>query len=834
MANFKLQCTLKLFRDKEIDDYWRYRFSYPNNEMTKDGNYLKSDIAKGYITIYQFDTPFKVYFEDNLFLWRFADTPFNNVLDNEYAVSIERKYLDRKYFLNLQVIDPGNNNNYLAMKCGDFSFSFISVFWKYVDDTKREAYYLTIPVGEDFFQNTVENRKNANHIFYEGYACATGVFKVLVVDEASSATLPVSYIKNNNTREIEKESTRENENNNDINEIKEKFMKKTYPFFTRDGSVSDMNLYFQERHNGYWTFSNGMSPGMMMMGGSGNSEEAKAKAIMVDRGPVILQVISHIEDGNGLCVQKMMSKAGVSQRIGTITKGFVKWDKWYENLKDFTDINNIMQSEVLDTITEEKRKSNIFRHRDLSEEGFLNEELPKYKFKYRDKNGTIITRTGIHTLEKDFVYTLASVVDDKEKMKDVKKLLERIKVYDDYVYDKENQKLPRHMIENEYPENYMFRYLGQVEYRDRNGELLSDENVDILFRSVNPPATSTGYEPHVVDRQRLWRWMNNRRGRQFIISSKENPIINGYFVKKPGVRIDIPGSKKERLGILKVYTYPQRAYEYKNHQFSKNKNGRHMAHNSTAPVGERGQNNAYAKIPKGKTFIYPFVFDEEARKNSSKAIPVERQDYLNKDRISRMYIYQELPVNEDYYISSKKIRKGSWGTVTESQLNEELEDTLHLTQYIPNIFAIDDEVQDLSLYPIPEFILEGREEARPVDNEVNNVYAYRAIVPRFENPTDDAYGYYNISQTSYNRNEKVLPRTFGTTTGIRYLGKPHINFVVTKVNNYGWVNHRYVVARDMVSIEMPYDLTRNDRRNLSIKDIMDFQRIIKPTVNGLD
>lgn len=831
MANFKLHCTLKLFRDKEIDDYWRYRFNYPNDELSKDGNYLKSDIAKGYITIYQFDTPFKIYFEDNLFLWKFADTPYNNGSDNEYNVSIERKYLDRKHFLNLQAIDPGNNNDYLAMKCGNLIFSFISVFWKYVDDTKREAYYLTIPMGEEFFQNTVENRKESNHIFYEGYACASGVFKVSVVDEASSATLPVSYIKNNNTREDIESKTSAGSENNDINEIKEKFMKKTYPYFTRDSSVSDINLYFQERHNGYWTLYSGMSPGMMS---GNNSEEDKAKGILLDRGPVLLQVISHIEDGNGLCVQKMISKAGVSQRIGTITKGFVKWEKWYDNLKDFTDINNIMQSEVLDNIPEEKRKSYTFRYRDLSEEGFSNEELPKYKFKYRDKNGNIITRTGIHTLEKDFVYTLASVVDDKDNMKKVKKLLEKIKIYDDYVYDKEKQKIPRHILENEYPENYTFRYLGQVEYRDRNGELLSNEQVDRLFNSVVPPASSTGYDPHIIDRQRLWRWMSNRRGRQFLISSKENPLINGYFVKKPGVRIDIPGSKKERLGILKVYTYPQRAYEYKNHQFSKNKNGRHMAHNSTAPVGERGQNNAYAKIPKGKGFIYPHIFDEEARNDSSRAIPVERQDYLNKDRISRMYIYQELPVNEDYYISSKKISKGGWGSVSESQLNEELEDTLHLTQYIPNIFAIDDEVQDLSSYPIPEFVLEGREEGRPVDNEVNNVYAYRAIVPRFENPTDDAYGYYNISQTSYNRNEKVLPRTFGTTTGIRYLGKPHINFVVTKVNNYGWVNHRYVVARDMVSIEMPYDLTRNDRRNLSIKDIMDFQRIIKPTVNGLE
>lgn len=831
MANFKLHCTLKLFKDKEIDDYWRYRFNYPNDEMSKDGNYLKSNIAKGYITIYQFDTPFKVYFEDNLFLWKFADTPNNNGLDDEYAVSIERKYLNRKYFLNLQTIDPSNNNNdYLAMKCGNLGFSFISVFWKYVDDTKREAYYLTIPVAEELFQNTVENRKESNHIFYEGYACASGVFKVSVVDEASSATLPVSYIKNNNTREEIRKETSTGSENNDINEIKEKFMKKTHPFFTRDGSVSDINLYFQERHNGYWTFSNDMSPNMM---GGNDNEEKKAEAILLNRGPVILQVISHIEDGNGLCVQKMMSKAGVSQRIGTITKGFVKWERWYENIKDFTDINSIMQSEVLDTVPEEKRKY-MFRYRDLSEEGFSNEELPKYKFKYRDKNGTVITRTGIHTLEKDFVYTLASVVDDKDNMKNVKKLLEKIKIYDDYVYDKENQKIPRHILENEYPENYMFRYLGQVEYRDRNGELLSNEQVDRLFNSVNPPASSTGYEPYIVDRQRLWRWMSNRRGRQFLISSKENPLINGYFVKKPGVRIDIPGSKKERLGILKVYTYPQRAYEYKNHQFSKNKNGRHMAHNSTAPVGERGQNNAYAKIPKGKGFIYPFIFDEQARNNSSRAIPVERQDYLNKDRISRMYIYQELPVNEDYYISSKKISKGNWGSVTESQLNEELEDTLHLTQYIPNIFAIDDEVQDLSLYPIPNFVLEGREEGRPVDNEVNNVNAYRAIPPRFENPSDDAYGYYNISQTSYNANEKVLPRNPRAITGARYLGKPHINFIVTKVNNYGWVNHRYVVARDMVSIEMPSDLSSNDRRNLSIKDIMDYQKIIKPTVNGLE
>lgn len=179
-------------------------------------------------------------------------------------------------------------------------------------------------------------------------------------------------------------------------------------------------------------------------------------------------------------------------------------------------------------------------------------------------------------------------------------------------------------LEREIPEDFTFRYLGQVE--------------DLMDKPE-------GYE--------RWTFMNNKYGKENFYTNKSSLYISGYYIKRPGIAIDIPDTNKDSWGILRVYTYPQEEY-YDQQDF--------------APHFRPEHRNLYlAPLSRG---INRGAYDND-QTNANTA--------FKRRRMARMYIYEQL--------YPKRI----------------------LNQFIWDIFTTyRDSAYDLRLMPVPKLIMEGR------------------------------------------------------------------------------------------------------------------------------
>ena len=737
--------------DDEILDYTKFKGNYPRQDLVNDEKYMKSDIAKGYITNYTRYPVEKIYIEDKLYK---ASLNSN--------ISINKNDIGKDKYFNIDFTDTDGQDFYAEV-----------YFWKYKDNTKTKAYYF------------VSQRKR----YYKNFT--TDTFIEVDVSDGPSIKSPIIMRPSS---QAQSHSSSYQENNIDLN------VHRSYNI--RGILDSDALNAIYERHNGFWV-SNSPSTNSYesTIEGPGIAQSAKGT-------PAFLQVISHVDEKtkNGLVIHKYYESRGIREYKGVVKNGMVTWVNSYRSWLE--------GSMLSDIIGIEKSLGKVEGENEYAEgNNMRNEYIPKYKYKFKNKDGKTMERTGIHTLDEDFIYKLASVLDDKSNLKKVQELIKTLPIYDDYVYDKENQKLADHIKKNSYPENYIFRYLGQVEYTHPDGTKMNSEEVNSLFDSVSDNST---------DRDRLWKWMNNKLGREFIITSRENPLINGYFVKKPGVRIDIPGSKKERLGILKVYTYPQREYVYNTERFRELESTRYMINKG------KGNPNIYLPaIPEGKKSIYP----------------VNGKTYLNGERISRMYIYQELPVNKDYLIRGSDKFKSTLKTFTEKQLNDELEDTIHYSQFINNIFAIDDEYPDLTKFPVNKKILEGEEQLREVDKIINDFNNYRYVVPYTEDWFNEKYSLYPIEKMAYfNRNDIISrdnyyhsPRKkeeYEPNVALN-IPKPPIIFTIKKVHNYGWLDHRLSVASDRIDIRSDIGNRNETKNNPNKNSILENTFIVRPFYKNL-
>ena len=776
-----------LYHDDEVDKYFKYTHDkFPVPELINDKDYMNSDVAKGYITYKN---------NKNINVDVFFDIPLR-VLELS-KVKIHKDDISRdKAILVFQSIDHVDESGGGRHVAGE---NFTSLFWKYQDSTKKKAIYLVLNDYNKFSlgprQEDEKPKKNTPSGLFRGELFFLGVVVADVVDNLSEANIKGDKIVQLGNPDKDKE-------------IKEEIIKKEKVFGTKpyagvksNYSVnirgmleSELNIAIYERHNG-WFFGND----------SFHTYNEETKMYEFKSSASYYNIVSYINSKtkNGMVMQKKYSSKGIEERVGKITNNIVKWNDWKLPMQDYFNLKSILEKnpnylkrlpysieEWKDMQKEDEELKKIGLSDYIASGSMKNEYIPKYGFKFKNKNGVTIYRKGIHTLDKEFIKKAVDYIDTETD--DFKLEVKKYPIYDDYVYDKENRKLADHIKKNAYPENYMFRYLGQVEYRDRDGELLSDMDIDRLFSMTN------FYTQNYYEYPYLWRWLNNSLGREFIITSKRNPIINGYFVKKPGVRIDIPGSKKERLGILKVYTYPQRAFEYKHTLFNKHKDGRY-----TKSIPVPGADMSKPPITKSSSFnekMYPYSFDPAYKDTNPQDIPNEFREYLNGERISRMYIYQEIPVNKDYFIRGSKKIKGKLGKITEKQLNDELEDTLHYTQYIHNIFDFDKEYTDLTIGPVNRLMFSGAEEKRQADDDINAM-TKPVLLPLYENPRDPKYSLYPYHRSSYLLNDFPINMKEGSAD-VAYIPKPPIKYRVSRVERLGWINHRLFIARDRLYPEI--------------------------------
>lgn len=138
----------------------------------------------------------------------------------------------------------------------------------------------------------------------------------------------------------------------------------------------------------------------------------------------------------------------------------------------------------------------------------------------------------------------------------------------------------------EMPEDFTFRYLGQVE--------------DLMDKPEGPER---------------WTFLHNKLGKENFFNNNSSIFISGYFIKKPGVAIDIPNTDKDAWGILKVFSYPM--YYYKDQV-----DFEHIFHPS--------QRN---------------VFNAPVERAINRREYDNNQDARNgfkNNRLSRMYIYEQL------------------------------------------------------------------------------------------------------------------------------------------------------------------------------------------------
>ena len=778
-----------LYHDSDVDNYFKYAHEkYPVKELMNDKKYMESDVAKGYIT-YLNGIDIDVFFEVPL---RLCKSPI---------VSIYEENISRDKAIYTEFLTVVQDEEKPESQRMERNQKIHGLFWKYDEKDPTKALYLLINDWERFnFLSKLENleaykkgqfymKRNCPPDTFRGELFFYAVLPVKVVDksydlESDGYKLSIIKLKDRIT------SLETSFSNTSGEKLKKERQNpgRNYGVSTRGALNTDINTAIYERHNG-WFY---------------NVEKSDNNLSSY------YNIISHINDRtrNGMVVQKKYSINGIAERTGSITNNIVRWSSWKSSFQDFHSLKNIFSvnnnylTKVPVTFDEYNKMalhdaslSNKTISQYMKSGKIVNEYVPKYGFYFKDIRDNVRFRKGIHTLEKRFIYSATKYIE--EETEEFPALTEKYPIYDDYVYDKENQTLPKHMLRNEYPENYMFRYLGQVEYKDRDGNQLTDEEVDRLFKT-----NKIGWH-YLFDVPQLWRWLNNSYGREFIITSRKNPIINGYFVKKPGVRINIPGSKKERLGILKVYTYPQRKFEYKNHRITSHPQ---WINSHEMELEKEPKVQAERTINK---FLYPRSFEPEYKKSNPRDIPQEYQEYFNGDRISRMYIYQELPVNKDYFIRGSGKIKGSLKSVTEKQLTDELSDTLHYSQYINNIFDFDHEFTDLSIGPVNFMLIEGEQIRRSVDDTIDSM-SWEMVLPPYENPRDEKHSTYPYNKTSYSfNNSNINLKEEGRN--VVYDEKPRIEFNVTRLRRMGWIDHKLFAANDRIELKLKDNINFSER-----------------------
>lgn len=142
-------------------------------------------------------------------------------------------------------------------------------------------------------------------------------------------------------------------------------------------------------------------------------------------------------------------------------------------------------------------------------------------------------------------------------------------------------------IGREIPEDFTFRYLGQVE--------------DLMDKPEGPER---------------WTFLNNKFGKENFYNNKSSLFISGYFIKKPGIAIDIPDTNKDSWGILKVYSYPQEVY---------------FDQQDFAPYFRPEHRNLY-QAPLSRAINRGLYDNDQTDPNTA----------FKRRRLSRMYIYEQL------------------------------------------------------------------------------------------------------------------------------------------------------------------------------------------------
>lgn len=177
-------------------------------------------------------------------------------------------------------------------------------------------------------------------------------------------------------------------------------------------------------------------------------------------------------------------------------------------------------------------------------------------------------------------------------------------------------------ILNMVADNFAFRYLGKVYYE-------KDMNISPL--------------PSDYTKRDKWIFLNNSKGRDKFIVSKSDDYINGYFIKDIGIPIFIPGTDKDCIGILKVFTVPRNTY----YNFS-----------DITSITDAVLNRA----------ISPGTYDSGI--NTIKS-------FTTKEKVSRYYVY--------------------------TQYSEDPTKNKTYTQYVEDIYDLDGDMR----YPIEEFMVDN-------------------------------------------------------------------------------------------------------------------------------
>lgn len=351
----------------------------------------------------------------------------------------------------------------------------------------------------------------------------------------------------------------------------------------------NLNFIFKPSYEGYYSYNNGLkannfpidSPyGFIEITTDDKGKFAFQRIYAYYNEPYLPSDYSYVDPGNELNIFKCLCFT----RSGIFDGTFIKWGKWamnYNVAPSVAKINTEARLNILDLKLIPKVQKELL---------------------YLDEYG----RQTVGRIE-----SLQFLSQGREYRTDSALSLLNINKY-----------TCEDLFNNERPEVFAYRYLGQVK-----------EISDFDNSSIDPI-------------KRWETWFNNKYATENF-NIPNNPIINGYFVKRPGVRIDIPESSKDAYGILKVFTYPMNETQDQSDMASLPNKAEY-----TASL-DRG-------MPHDK-------YDSDLNPNNA----------FKGKKIARMYIY------------------------------EQYNPSLLMNQFIWHIYAQNDDIYPLDKMPVPKLLIEG-------------------------------------------------------------------------------------------------------------------------------